>query len=211
MTMIVALDISTKTGFAVFSESKLIQYGTLFQKVTPLEVDVYPIGFVKFAEKVGDDILTLVRSFNSKEVVIEETNASRQNYSQKILEFIHFSVVKKLAEDGVKINYVRTGVWRQITGSNQSSEEKRLNAKIGRIKKKTGKKLAKIDGKVVGKKTRKHSAIRSFGDHFGIELKRKEEDAAEAALLGLAFIMGAPVCDGTIKGGILKGNKNGNL
>lgn len=205
--MIVALDISTKTGFAVFSDSKLIEYGTLFQEKSPLQVGDYPIGFVHFAEKVGDDILTLVRKYESKEVVIEETNASRQNYSQKILEFIHFAVVKKLIESGVRVHYVRTGVWRQLTGSNQTSEEKKLNAKIGRIKKKTGKKLAKIDGKVVGKKTRKHSAIRSFGDHFGIELKRKEEDAAEAALLGLAFLMGAPTCDGTIKGGILKGKK----
>ena len=205
--MLVALDISTKTGFAVFSKESLVKYGTIFQEKTPLQFGPYPIGFVLFADKLSQDILSLVKSFGAEEVVIEETNASRQNYSQKILEFIHFAVVKSLCSNQIKVNYVRTGVWRQITGSNQNAEEKKLNAKISRIKKKTGKKIAKIDGKVVGKKTRKHSSIRSFANHFGIELKRKEEDAAEAALLGLAFIKGAPICDGTIKGGILKGNK----
>jgi hypothetical protein len=205
--MFVALDISTKTGFAIFSDKSLINYGTIFQEKSPLQFGPYPIGFVLFAEKVSQDVLSLVQGSGAKEVVIEETNASRQNYSQKILEFIHFAVVKALHSNDIKINYVRTGVWRQITDSNQSSEEKKLNAKISRIKKKTGKKIAKIDGKVVGKKTRKHSSLRSFASHFGIELKRKEEDAAEAALLGLAFIRNAPVCDGTIKGGILKGKK----
>ena len=57
---------------------------------------------------------------------------------------------------------------------------------------------------MVGKKGRKHVAIRRVAELFGIELLRKEEDAADALLLGLAYIKGAPRCDGTVHGGKVK-------
>jgi hypothetical protein len=54
---------------------------------------------------------------------------------------------------------------------------------------------------VVGKRTKKHYALRAFKQHFGIELPRKMEDACDAALVGLAYAKGAPICDGTVNGG----------
>ncbi len=202
---ILALDIATKVGWAVFDNKALTNFDTLFSDRKASDFGEYPRNYILWAEYIADRIMELVSKFDPSVVVIEETNASRQNYSQKILEHVHFAVNKRLMEyPNIQVKYIRTGVWRKLTGSVQTKEEKALNAKIARIKKKTGDKIAKIDGKRVGKFTRKHSALRCFEDHFGIKLPKKLDDAAEAALLGLSYIKGAPTCDGTLMGGNLR-------
>jgi len=202
---VLALDISTKTGWAVFEESKPLSWGTLYPDKALKDFGKYPFNYVYFAHYLADRIEeTLVRAngYPNLSIVIEETNTSRQNYSQKILEYIHFSLINRLGKMGaLDVYYLRTGEWRKATETRLSKEEKSLNAKIARIKKKTGKKLAKIDGKVVGRKGRKHVALRVVRETFGIELRRKDEDAADALLLGLAFVQGAARCDGTVHGG----------
>jgi hypothetical protein len=204
---VLALDISTKTGWAVFEDGKPTSWGTLFPDKEAKEFGQYPFNYVSWAEYLADrlfDEIITPNGVTNTVIVIEETNASKQNYSQKILEYLHFCVVRKLralVRDHSNVIYLRTGEWRKATEAKMSKEEKALNAKIARIKKKTGKKLAKIDGKVVGKKGRKHVALRVVQETFGIELKRKDEDAADALLLGLGFIKGAPACDGTTNGG----------
>lgn len=206
---VLALDISTKTGWAVFEESKPVSWGTLLPDKGIKDFGKYPFNYVYFAHYLADRIeefLVRANGYPNLEIVIEETNTSRQNYSQKILEYIHFSLINRLGKMGaVHVYYIRTGEWRKATETRLSKEEKSLNAKIARIKKKTGKKLAKIDGKVVGRKGRKHVALRVVRETFGIELKRKDEDAADALLLGQAYLKGSPVCDGSTHGG--KSNK----
>lgn len=209
---LIALDVSSKCGYAFFKNGELAHYGTLFPEKKVTDFGSYPSNFMVFAEFISINIVAEIQKFieanpEKYEVVIEETNAGRNNYSQKMLEFIHFALIKRLNEIALRPKYIRTGVWRKICDANQSNEEKKLNAQISRIKRKTGKKVAKIDGKVVGKRTRKHSALRAFQAHFSIELARKMEDAAEAALIGLAFMRGAPICDGTVYGGTLGSTK----
>lgn len=208
MTKVLALDVSTKIGWALFQDDKPLSWGTLFPDKTVRDFGSYPINFVRLAEYLVARLMEEVigprlNNFGPRlEIVIEETNASsKQNYSQKLLEFLHFCIVNSLDQHGITPKYIRTGEWRKHTESKMTKEEKALNAKIARIKKQTGKKLAKIDGKVVGKKGRKHVALRRVQDIFGIELKRKDEDAADALLLGLGYIKGAPCCDGTVQGG----------
>jgi hypothetical protein len=211
---VLALDISTKTGWAIFEDGKPVSWGTLFPDKELKDFGSYPASYVKWARhltnRLCSEIVYPFRSANAQEefaVVIEETNASRQNYSQKILEYLHFCICEYFDKCEIVPIYVRTGEWRRATESKMSKEEKALNAKIARIKKKTGKKLAKIDGKVVGKKGRKHVALRVVHEIFGIELKRKEEDAADALLLGLGYLRGAPHCDGSVNGGKIKKEK----
>lgn len=207
MNKVLALDISTKTGWALFENGTPVSWGTLFPDKTVKDFGAYPINFVRYCQYIAYKIIQeivspiLNKSSDYLEVVIEETNASKQNYSQKILEFLHFCVVESLYDLGLNPKYIRTGEWRKFTDSKMSKEEKAINAKIAKIKKQTGKKLAKIDGKVVGKKSRKHVAIRRVEEILNIPLLRKDDDAADALLLGLAYIRGAPVCDGTTKGG----------
>ncbi len=200
---ILALDISTKPGWAFFVDGELNSYGTIFaEKHTP-DFGEYPWNYLGLAEHVAREVYSKVTEFGPEHVVIEESTAGKLNYSQKILEFLHYCILKSL-QGLVPVSYVRDGVWKRIVGAVQNNEEKKLNARIRKIKKETGSKLAKIDGKVVGKRTRKHYAIRAFSEHFGIQLRRMDEDACDAALLGLAFIKGAPVCNGRPDGGTSK-------
>lgn len=204
-----ALDLSTKPGWAVFhmKDGKVdhFKFDTIFPDKNVSDFGEYPFNFVRWADYIsGKVILLLSLSFSMHpdlEVIIEETNAGKNPYSQKILEFIHYGVIKGCREHKIPIKYIRTGVWRKIVGANMNAEEKNLNARIRRIKKSTGKKLAKIEGKVVGKRTRKHAALRCFKEHFGYDLPLKMEDACEAVLIGLAYTQGASICDGTVMGG----------
>lgn len=211
--IIVALDLSTKPGFARLDvkdgEIQKMHFDTFFPKKQIKDYGTYPFNYVKFAKDVADKVvseITLIRVNHPEiEIVIEETTAGKNNFSQKMLEFIHYAVLFELQNQRVPVAYVRTGVWRSIVGANLNKEEKNLNAKISRIKKKTGSRLAKIDGRVVGKITRKHAAIRCFKEHFGYPIPLSMNDACDAVLVGLAYIKGAPVCDGTIYGGVLGG------
>jgi len=211
--VIVGLDLSTKPGYAFLNlnnnkEVELIKYGTIKQKEKITEKSGYPYSYVEFAEKVASDLFEVIKSFdgNIDKIVIEETTASRNNYSQKALEFVHFAVLKKLEEDQrfgrADIVYIRDGVWKSCTSSRLSVEEKRNNARIQRHKKKTGKKsIRKIGEEKVRKVTKYDAYIRAANDRYGLELKREDEDTAAAILVATAYCLGASVCDGTVNGG----------
>jgi hypothetical protein len=202
---LLAIDLSaTKPGWAFFEGDQLKGFGTLHTEVKPQDFGAYPFSYPKFARHVGCRVAGLVGEKRPEQVVLEETTPGSQTYSQKQLEMVHAAFLEEVEKLGIPVSYIRTGTWRKCVGCYQNSEEKRLNAKIGRMKAKSGDKAkpVKIDGKVVGKKTKKHVSLRRFQEIFGIELKLKDNDAAEAALLGKAFLMGAPVADGTEFGGL---------
>jgi len=194
----------------------LVRYGTLWADKTESDFGNYPFNYLELACHVArrlyeEVILPSCNDSSELNIVIEETTASQANYSQKKLEWIHYAVLDLLRirppVTNLKIFYIRDGVWKNKTGARQNAEEKKINGKISRYKKKHGKKLAKLDltgsgkARVVGKLGPKHYAIRAVREHFGIELQLQQEDSADAILLGKAFVMGVPVCDGTPFGG----------
>jgi len=206
--VILSLDLSTKPGYAIFEDGVLKEYDTLFLDRNVAEFGIYPFSFLKCAESVAERLFNeVIDQMNFDKIVIEETTAGRNNYSQKILEFIHFEVIRQLNKKEYKsVAYVRTGVWRKLTGANQNDEEKKHNARYRAAKKKKvkgDKTRVRVDGELTRKLDKKDYAIRAFKEQFGIQLHKKMEDACEAALIGLAFIKGAPVCDGTTDGGTL--------
>ena len=212
---VIALDISSKTGYAIFDDGKPVAWGTIFPDKTPKDFGEYPFNYPEWAAyTIGRLFNEVITKYHNDDtcLVVEETNgSSKNNYSQKQLEFLHNHLLQALWADGIKkVFYVRTGEWRKAVNARLSKEEKSLNSKISRIKKKTGKKLAKIDGKVVGRKGRKHVSIRVVGELLGIELQRKDEDTADALLLGLGYLRGAPVADGTTTGGKSSNEKASN-
>lgn len=201
---VLALDVSSKTGFAHFIDGKLMAWGTIFPDKTTKDFGLYPGNFVSWAKYITNRLFTEVVSKYwdlETHLVLEDTNTSKSALSQKSLEYLHFCINERFLAMGAEVFYVRSGEWRKFTESKMSKEEKALNAKIARIKKQTGKKLAKIDGKVVGRKGRKHVAIRRVQELFGIEMMRKDEDSADACLVGLGYLRGCPVMDGTTQGG----------
>lgn len=211
MSLILAIDLSTKPGVAVLKDGKLVHASTCFNDKTVEDFGKYPLNYVKFTQYTINKLFLYVQSLgyhwhDFDKIVLEETTTSRQNYSQKKLEFLHHELLLTLHNLSGKIVYIRSEVWKRITNAKMSKEEKANNSKIYRLKQKTGKRVIRRDekGNAVRKVTRHDSYIRRCNDIFGTKFTRKEEDAAAASLLGLGFLQGAPTCDGTTKGGTLK-------
>jgi Holliday junction resolvasome RuvABC endonuclease subunit len=188
---VLALDISTKTGYASAISSdngmKLLDYGTIPQIHEP--EGKYPSNYVIWAHSCFEKILELIKKFNPDVLVIEETSRGSKNaMSQKILEFLHFLLAKYIKDNNIKSVYVMTEQWRREIGCKMSDEEKLRNKEVKIYKKKNKTKIAyDINGKRIGKITRKHINIRRateiFGDQLKAPLKRKDEDLADG--LGL--------------------------
>lgn len=207
---LISLDLSTKPGFAIFIDNKLIKYGTLWADKTTDDFGPYPWNYILLAQhtanRVYNEVIkpTLQSTSGKVHIVIEETTSGAgNNYSQKKLEFIHYAVLQLL--QGLDTHYVRDGSWKSVAGVKLNDEEKKINKQIKEFKEKTGSKLAKLDldgsgkVKVVGKITVQHVYIRRLKELFNIVVLHKGEDAAAAILMGYAFLKGVKLCDGKIK------------
>lgn len=199
---ILALDYSTHAGWAYFEEGKLVEYGTLHCDTMVKDEGTYPWSYVSVAHRQAD--LTLIQLIWSRDqtpdvVVIEETNGSKNRYTQKLLEFLHLALLDRFATIGVKVVYVNTGDWRKNLGIWLTKEQKKANAKLSKAKsaaKKAGVKLDKGALGIRGKITKKHAAVHYVNERFGYKLKIKDNDAAEAICIGLAFLNNVPHCNG---------------
>jgi hypothetical protein len=197
----ISLDISTKTGWAYWEtdgvELRLLEYGVTDKLECPKGM-VYPEDYVLWSKQVFSNVMIQAvgdRQFNAL-VMEDTTKGSRDAGAQRILEWIHYHV----AEEVIKMKrspvphptgflgsfYLQTGEWRQIMGCIMTSEEKRRNKSVRR-QNAEGSKVAKDPGgKRIGKISKKHVNIRRVKEIFGIEFMMKDEDKADAILLGAA-------------------------
>lgn len=198
---VLSLDISTKTGWAFMISSSeglnLESYGKINQISEP--EGQYPVNYVDWAHMCFNKILELINTYKPEVLVIEETVAgSKSVFSQKILEWIHYLVAKYQKENTIKAVYFLTGQWRVITGCQMTNEEKKKNKEVRDFKKKSEKQTGvkttvayDKDGKRIGLVNRKHVNVRRANEEFGKFLKeplrKKDEDLADALLLGLAY------------------------
>lgn len=174
---VLSLDLSTKTGWAVGvkegNQFIRAESGTLFQdKDAPKMLDDYPHGMLATSERVGDKVSALVEKHQPDILVIEETNLGRNRYSQKLLEWIHKDVLTKTS--AYKVNYISTSEWRKVLKISLSKEDKQHNKSVK-------------SGEVRGKISQKHLAIRWVNEHYGLELKPKNEDEADAICMAAAW------------------------
>ena len=110
---VLALDLSSKPGWAIFKDGKLVDSGTLFPDKSVRDFGLYPQSYYQFAHHVCNDIDELIYKIQSKygqieHFIIEETVSSRNNLSQKILEYIHCLFIGSHFKSSIK--YIRTGV-----------------------------------------------------------------------------------------------------
>lgn len=199
---ILALDISSNTGYALFIEGTTLKvWGNLWNDKVVHEFGPYPWSYVKAAESIADKVEAVINKYNPGRVVIEETNKAKARYTQKFLEFTHFCVLKRLQSQGYTdlVSYISTSIWRRQVGIELSKEQKKANAKLSKAKSKAGGSLTPAQKKELGVKgrvTKKHIAVQEVNRRFNLDFKQKDNDIAEAILLGVAFIEGAPTCDG---------------
>jgi Holliday junction resolvasome RuvABC endonuclease subunit len=192
---ILALDVSSKTGYACMASSdsgiKLEEHGTL-NKIDNPGGD-YPSDYVIWAHNVFNEIHGLISRLKPDILAIEETVAgSKAVYSQKFLEWCHFLLASFIKEHKVRATYLLTGAWRSEVGAKMTKEESDHNKAVKKYKVKNNTKVARdINGKRIGKKTKKHINIRRANEIFGAflrePLKKKNEDEADALLLGYAL------------------------
>jgi Holliday junction resolvasome RuvABC endonuclease subunit len=189
---ILSLDMSTKTGWASMVSMddgiQLEAYGQIPAIHQP--EGAYPGVFVDWAQLVFNEINVLIKRFDPDILAIEETCAgSKGVYSQKILEFCHYLLAKYIKESNIRSVYLLTGAWRTEVGAKMTKEESKHNKYVKEYKKEHKSKLARdINGKVIGKLTKKHINIRRANEVFGKFLKKplrkKDEDTADSLLLG---------------------------
>jgi hypothetical protein len=192
---ILALDVSTKTGWSLLdSDGKdftLIEYGKIDKTSEP--DGQYPANFVQWASDIFFHINLLIEKHKPNVLVIEETaSGSKSIYSQKILEWIHFLLANYIKECSMKAVYLMTEQWRRETGCLMSKEESKHNKQVKTYKMKAGTNIAyDINGKRIGKITRKHVNIRRanevFSKFLSEPLRKKDEDTADSLLLGYCY------------------------
>lgn len=192
---------SSKTGWACIESSdegmKLVEYGMIAKTSEP--IGKYPANYVDWAYQVFGEISKLIERFKPDILVIEETVAgSKQVYSQKILEWIHFLVASFIKSSNIEAVYQLTGTWRSEVGCVMTNEEKKRNKAVRDYKKQKEKETGvkpmaayDIEGKRIGIVGKKHVNIRRANEVFGSFLKRplqkKDEDEADALLLAYSI------------------------
>ena len=213
---ILSLGVPTKTGgtgFAILdveeSEDKipvgisLVNHG-LIRMPIPLEEAGHPWNYIEASKKMRTILAKLVSDIKPRVVVIEEKNNSFR-YSQKLLEFLHSSLLTQISLDTEcpAVFYLSTSEWRSRLGIRLSKEDKKANQKLNKAKK------ASVDGKVDrkalgirGKITPKHLSVKHANEQFGLQLKIKDNDVSDAICLGKAFALGARPCSGGEEFGI---------
>jgi hypothetical protein len=219
---VLVLDISGSTGFAELEalqsgeagattenvgRLRPIEYGVIKLEKTAKSYAKHPWGYVEAANDLADKLLALIQriEFKSMEplsaIVIEETNGARQRFTQKFLEYCHLALLNQLRtltwHD--KVVYVNTSDWRRKMDVRLTKEDKSQNAKLSRNKRKAADKGEKLDKKTLGirgRTTIKHVAIRRANELFGLSLLAKDDDIADALLIGSAYLRGVEHCNG---------------
>lgn len=194
---VLALDISTKTGWAIVNNDSgspvVEEYGTITSDYD-MDSIPYPFNYFNRAWAMANQLEQLALQKNPDLIVIEETNKGKSRYTQKTLEFLHCQLLDRLWHNfREEVKYINTSDWRDVMGVYLSNDDKKQNAKLSKGKRQ-GKSKKQIG--IKGKITKKHIAIRVVEAKFGIKLKQKENDIADAICLGTAACLGVSYCDG---------------
>lgn len=198
---ILALDFSTNTGWALLEGPsgqipKIVATGRIDK---PFVDTPYPWRPMAIAKWIGHDAHQLALYHVPDAIVIEETNKGKNRYSQKQLEFIHFAFLREVFDSGVvsldHLHYINTSDWRKILGTGLTAEDKKLNAKVRKLWKAGDRKGIKNLG-VRGKVNKKHTALRYVNSTYGLDLRMKDNDVADAICIGTSYFLGVALCDG---------------
>jgi Holliday junction resolvasome RuvABC endonuclease subunit len=207
---ILCLDASTHAGWSLMegepgcTKPTILGEG-LIENDQPVQAfGAYPGNYIHAATSIANRLFDLVIKHRPDVVVIEETNLGKNRYAQKLLEFIHCSLVAQLVLGFVgEVVYLSSSSWRQALDLRLDSEQRRNNAKIAKARKlarETGISInaAKKKVGVKGKITKKHLAVNRVNEVYSLGFKVKDNDRADAICLGLAYFVGAEAADGIL-------------
>lgn len=181
---VLGLDISSQTGWCVMEDGNLLQYGCLPYEIQSNE---FPWGILKSAEEISDLIINKIQNTTCDKIIVERTVLGRARDSQALLESIHTLFQKKIKELDLdqKIHYIDVSLWRKKINLKLSKEDKENNKFINKAKEK----VVKKNGKRIGKIGKKHVSVRYANEKFGLNLKLKNNNEADAINLASAFFI----------------------
>jgi hypothetical protein len=183
----------------------LLASGTIDLDKSLPEFGPYPHNYRKAAAHMAAQIHVMTASsLGYDAIVIEEINGGKDRYVQKLLENIHTAVLAQY--DGfmpnapiVYFNSDGAEGWRTNIGLVMSKDQKKSNAKLSKAKREAalvGLKPDKQKLGIKGKTTKKHLAVERAKAEYGLKLKQKDNNEADAICLGLAFFNNCIPCDG---------------
>lgn len=174
---ILGLDVSTKTGFAVIEDGNLISEGLIKAERVDYFDRAEDFSILSRAQKMVDEIHSLIKQCKPDMIFIEQTNAGKFRSAQKQLEFIHCTFLLSLLRfqdtdtDYVRnLRYVDTSKWRSTLEIKLTKDQRKHNKKV---KEKSAR----------GKITPKHLAVAWANQTYGLSLKLKDNDRADAIAL----------------------------
>jgi hypothetical protein len=177
---------------------RLIRFGTIHLEESVHSFGQYPYSYLKAA---AAQLTKIWHEHPGKfdRIIVEETNAGRNRYTQKLLEFLHHQLIADALSHQTPVTYLDSSGWRHNLGLVMTKEQKKANAKLRKAMRDAKAKGEKVDKKALGIKgltTPKHVAIAHANTTFGLNLKVKDNDAADAICLGLAYFNHCEPCDG---------------
>ena len=176
---VLGLDLSTKTGWSLFEDNKLIESGCL-EKVLiddfnvnkePNKSPKYPQNIINGARAVAALVQKLIEDKSPDHIVIENTVKGKNRNTQRWLEWCHFCVITTIT---LPFTYLDPSEWRSLVGLKLNKEQKKNNREVSQ-------------GKKRGRVTKKHLSVNMVNEKFGLNLKIKDNDQADSILLTYAY------------------------
>ena len=168
---VLGLDLSTKSGYAVIEDGQLIgdQFGVIrIPAVTTHRLE--DMNLLLRSRQMATELDKLILKYRPDFIYVEQTNRGRARGTQKQLEFIHYAFLYECAENlGVAdtVRYIDTSRWRSELKIWLSGDQRKHNKLVKN-------KLAR------GKITAKHLAVAWTNQTYGLALKLKDNDIADA-------------------------------
>jgi hypothetical protein len=191
---VLGLDLSMHTGFALFIDGKLDEFGTLEAQKTFDQYDNYPFNYVNFSRDFTRYLIEcLVIRLKPDVIVLEQTVLGRARFSQKKLEFLHCMLLDQLKDLRPQVIYVDVSAWRKQLELKATKEDLKNNRKVCEAKRKG---IKKSELGLTGKITPKHRSVKRVNEKYGLDLKIGQNDTADAINLTEAYLGGARICNG---------------
>lgn len=213
---LLALDISTKTGWSKFVDGQPVLFGVI---VNDLDWNTwpYPQNFIEVTDVMIRRIIAQIDELQDVDtIIIEETNKTGRfgsRHSQKILEFLHCELNRRLllTHSHITVRYVNTSDWRKTLKLSVAETKKlakpylkkldTMKKELAKTTDREAKKLLKTqldlfkqelkDKCILHKIDKKSISVAYANATFNLNLKKGDNDISDSLCLGKAFLLGA--------------------
>ena len=203
---LLAVDLATTTGWALFVEGQLESFGQIDGHSDSSSSPPYDT--VDKVRHIAARVHERVILAGADIIVVEETNIGGRagQASQRFLEWAHLALLVMLDVNPGRsaVRYLQSRQWRSAIGLVVSAADKKQNKLLSQIKSKLRAKLgrgptakelvaAKADAGISGKRTIKHASVDWANTRHQLNLKKTQADAADAICLGEAYLILNPL------------------